>query len=82
MASKRLKTVQPDVPTQLRSLRGTVSVDIAVDGAGNVMAAVPKSGPPELYTVSLNAVKQWRYQPTSIHASPVMVMTTVEFKYQ
>lgn len=57
-------------------------VDIAVDGAGNVMAAVPKSGPPDLYTVSLNAVKQWRYQPTLLNGSPVIVMTTVELQYE
>lgn len=81
MESKRLQTVQPEVPTQLRGLRGTVLVDIAVDGAGNVMAAVAKSGPPELYAISLDAVKQWRYQPTAIHGSPVIVMTTVEFRY-
>jgi periplasmic protein TonB len=35
------------------------------------------SGPPELRDASMDAVKQWRYEPTLLNGEPVQVDTTI-----
>ncbi len=35
------------------------------------------SGPPELMAASMNAVRQWRYQPTLLNGDPVEVDTMI-----
>jgi hypothetical protein len=82
MGSKRLRTVQPNVPEQLRGLRGTVLLEMAIDGDGRVIRAVAKTGPPELYAISVEAVERWLYKPTTIGGSPVIVLSEVDMNYQ
>jgi Gram-negative bacterial TonB protein C-terminal len=81
MGSRSLRTVQPNVPDHLRGIRGTVLLEVAIDGNGKVMRAVAKGGPPELYAVSIQAVEQWQYKPTTISGSPALVITSVEINY-
>ena len=82
MESKRLRTVQPEVPDSLRGVRGVVALNVAIGGDGKVIRAVAESGPPELYANSVKAVQQWTYQPTTISGNPVIVITKVEIDYK
>ena len=67
--SKILRTVKPNIPDQLRGLRGTVLLEVAIGGDGKVIRAAAKTGPPELYAVSAAAVEKWLFKPTTFRLS-------------
>jgi protein TonB len=74
--------VKPDVPPDLRAVKGNVSLDVAVGLDGHVLKAIPLKGPAALYEISVKAVEQWVYQPTTINGTPVIVLTAVDVKYE
>jgi periplasmic protein TonB len=39
------------------------------------------SGPPELRDASMNAVRQWKYQPTLLNGDPVEVDTMISVQF-
>jgi outer membrane biosynthesis protein TonB len=82
MRNKIRRKVQPNVPDRFRAIRGTVLLEIAIDGDGKVIGAVAKSGPLELFACSVKAVEQWLYKPTTVGGNPVIVITSVEIKYE
>jgi protein TonB len=59
-------------------IQGTVRIQaiIAVDGTMRNLRVV--SGPPLLAGLALDAVKQWRYQPTLLNGTPVEVVTEID----
>ena len=57
-------------------------LSIRIDGQGNVAAAQVKSGHPAFAQASLDAVKQWKYQPYLVNGSPVPVETTALIAYR
>jgi periplasmic protein TonB len=59
-----------------------VVVDAVIDDRGNVVQAHVVSGHPLLMTAALNAVLQWKYEPTLLNGTPVAVEmeVTVNFK--
>jgi hypothetical protein len=63
-----VRLIKPDVPASLSAIKGTVSLNIAVGTDGRVLKAVPTTGPKELYDISVGAVEQWVYKPTTITA--------------
>lgn len=46
-----------------KNVEGTVVLCVAVDGKGRVTAASALSGPSELFQLSIDAAKQWQFEP-------------------
>ncbi|MGB7728067.1 MAG: energy transducer TonB [Candidatus Acidiferrum sp.] len=63
-------------------MQGTVVVDAVIDEHGDVVEVKVVSGPPLLIQSALDAVRQWKYQPTFLNDQPVAVQLNVivEFK--
>jgi len=59
-----------------------VAIDSVIDEQGNVTQMKVVSGNPPLVTAALNAVEQWKYQPTLLNGQPIAVdmEVTVTFK--
>ncbi len=58
-------------------LQGTVSIDAVIDSTGNVIEMQVVSGPPLLIDAALNAVREWKYEPTYLNDQPVPVQLIV-----
>ncbi|OYW25035.1 MAG: hypothetical protein B7Z55_00490 [Planctomycetales bacterium 12-60-4] len=61
-----VSTVQPRVPTNLRKmgLRGSVKVQFTVDQQGRVVSpTIQSTSNPALNQPTLDAIKQWRFEP-------------------
>jgi protein TonB len=48
-----------------------------IDFDGSILDLQWVSGPPELKDAATDAMKQWRYEPTSLNGEPVQVDTTI-----
>ena len=79
-AARALYKVQPVYPEKARrtGITGTVRLHVIVakDGAMKQLEVV--SGHPLLQQAALDAVRQWRYQPTLLNGSPVEVDTVID----
>jgi protein TonB len=74
---------QPVYPTLARQARmqGLVVLHAVVDANGNVGELQVISGPPLLVRAALDAVRQWRYEPTLLNGEPVEVETTITVSF-
>jgi periplasmic protein TonB len=83
-APRLIRQVQPIYPILAKEARisGEVAIDSVIDEHGNVTQAKVISGNPLLVTSALNAVEQWKYQPTLLNGQPISVdlEVTVTFK--
>ena len=83
MAAALIYKVQPQYPTLARNihLAGTVYLRAIIGTDGTVRQLEVISGHPILANSALQAVRQWRYQPTRLNGEPVEVETfmTVNF---
>jgi protein TonB len=52
---------------------GTVVVNAVIDEHGNVVQARALSGHPLLIQAALNAVLEWKYEPTTLNGTAVAV---------
>ena len=79
-AAKIIKRVQPVYPPLARQTRiqGTVRLHVIIAKDGTIKQLEITSGHPLLQQASLDAVKQWRYQPTLLNGKPVEVDTTID----
>jgi len=77
-------SVEPEYPPQARiaGIVGNVVLQIVIDKQGRVTDAKAISGHPMLAIVSMNAVKQWRYQPYTLGDAPVGVKTFITLKFR
>jgi TonB family protein len=64
-------------PASNKRLDGTVVLHVVVGKSGDVKNARYVSGPTRLGNSAVNAVLQWRYEPTLMNGVPVEVDTTV-----
>jgi TonB family protein len=73
---KAVQKVAPSYPEIARrlKLRGTVRVAVKVGRDGRVTSAKVIGGHPLLARVAVDAVRQWRYEPTSQQTSEVAVI--------
>ena len=62
-------------------LQGTVQLHVVIGIEGNVKQVDVLSGPPDLTAPAMDAVKQWRYQPTLLNGDPIEVDTTVSVNF-
>lgn len=86
MAALLVHRVQPEYPAVARAmhLSGTVELRARIGTDGTVQALEVVSGNPILARAAVEAVQQWRYQPTRLSGQPVEVEThiTVTFSMQ
>jgi protein TonB len=77
--AKMLRMVQPVYPAIAKTahISGTVILHAIISKDGNVEQLEYISGPPLLMRAAMDAVKQWRYQPTLLNNDPVEVDTTI-----
>jgi protein TonB len=78
--AKLINQVRPVYPPLARQARisGTVRLQAIIAKDGTIMQLEMLSGHPLLVQAALDAVRQWRYQPTLLNGEPVEVVTTVD----
>jgi protein TonB len=79
-AAKLMNKVQPMYPPLARQTRisGTVRLHAIIGKNGQVEQLEVMSGHPLLVQAALDAVKQWKYQATTLNGEPVEVDTTID----
>jgi protein TonB len=79
-AARILNRVQPLYPPLARQTRisGTVRLHAIISKDGSIQQLEVISGHPLLQQAALDAVRQWRYQPTLLNGEPVEVDTTID----
>lgn len=79
-AAKLMNKVQPQYPPLARQTRisGTVRLHAIIGKNGQVEQLEVMSGHPLLVQAALDAVRQWKYQPTQLNGEPVEVDTTID----
>jgi TonB family protein len=80
MQKKIIQSVAPVYPPLARAAQvvGTVVLHAIIATDGSVQKLEVVSGPPLLLEAALDAVKQWRYQPTKLNGESVEVDTTIQ----
>jgi TonB family protein len=83
MRSLLLTKVSPRYPPEAerQHVEGAVLLHINIDKNGNVSTVEPVSGNPLLIPASVDAVKQWKYEPYLLNQAPIEVETTVLIKF-
>jgi TonB family protein len=79
-AARALYKVPPEYPKEARKkgISGTVRLHVIVAKDGSIKQLEVVSGHPLLQQAALDAVRQWRYQPTLLNGAPVEVDTTID----
>src|SRR5499427_10547023 len=79
-AARIVNRVQPVYPPLARQTRisGTVRLHAIISKDGSIQQLEVLSGHPLLQQAALDAVRQWRYQPTLLNGEPVEVDTTID----
>ena len=82
-AAKLVYQPKPAYPPLARQVRiqGTVRLQAIISTDGTIENLTVLSGHPLLIPAALDAVRQWRYQPTLLNGVPVEVETTVEVNF-
>ncbi len=73
--------VYPVIARQAR-VQGQVQIDAVLDEQGNVIDMKVVSGPPLLYLAALNALRNWKYEPTYLNDQPIAVEMIVTVTFQ
>ncbi len=70
---KLLSRTDPVYPEEAETQRmeGTVILHTVIGQDGTIQGVEPKSGPALLAAAAVNAVRQWRYTPSSVGGQPV-----------
>jgi TonB family protein len=79
----RVEPVYPEDAERQR-IEGAVKLHVIIDRDGNIQNIDQMTGPPLLEAAAANAVRQWKYKPTSLGGQPVEagVDVTVVFRLQ
>jgi protein TonB len=83
MAARLEQPVAPVYPADAAAahIEGTVLLHSIIGTDGSVKELQPISGPPQLVDAAMDAVRQWRYQPTLLNGKPVEVDTTFSVQF-
>ncbi|MGB9009203.1 MAG: energy transducer TonB [Candidatus Acidiferrales bacterium] len=78
-AAKLIRQVTPIYPTIAKTahISGTVILHAIIAKDGTIQELTYVSGPPLLMRNAMDAVRQWRYNPTLLNGEPVEVDTTI-----
>jgi protein TonB len=74
---------KPAYPPLARITRtqGTVRIQAIIGRDGTIRNLQVLNGPPLLIEVAIEAVRQWRYQPTLLNGEPVEVITEIDVHF-
>jgi TonB family protein len=74
---------RPVYPQEARrlGLQGTVLLSAVIGKDGSVMAVQTVSGPPILAGAAEDAVRKWKYTPSTINGQPVQVATQIKLNF-
>ncbi len=80
---KLVHKVVPVYPPEAKAkgVEGVVKLEAIINKDGTVKDLKVLSGPDELVPPSLEAVKQWVYEPTLLNNEPVEVITEINVNY-
>ena len=80
---RRIKYVEPIYPELAKRVRleGIVILEAVIDPSGFVSELGVLRSVPLLDDAALNAVKQWRYEPTLLNGMPVPIIMTVTVRF-
>jgi len=85
-ATKLLTRVTPvyPAPALAQGIHGSVLLHAVIGTDGNLLSITPLNTlvDPALTAAAIDAVKQWRYQPTLLNGIPVEVVTTITVNFQ
>lgn len=74
------KPLYPPMAKQAR-IQGTVRLEAIISKSGTIESLRVVGGHPLLVQSALDAVRQWRYQPTILNGEPVEVATTIDVNF-
>jgi protein TonB len=74
------RPVYPPLARQAR-VQGTVRLEAVINKDGVIEELKVISGHPLLVQAALDAVQQWRYQPTLLNGVAVEVITTIDVNF-
>jgi TonB family protein len=75
-----VRPVYPPIARQAR-VTGVVILEVVIDADGNVAEGRVLRSIPLLDQAALDAVKEWRYEPTYLNGAPVPVIMTVTVNF-
>jgi periplasmic protein TonB len=78
---EQVQPVYPPLAKQAR-IQGDVLIDSVIDKEGRVTQMKVVSGSPLLVQAAIQALQQWRYQPTLLNGEPVAVDMVVTVHFQ
>ncbi len=76
----QVKPIYPPLAKQAR-IQGTVRLQAIIARDGNIQNLVLASGHPLLVPAAMDAVRQWRYRPTTLNGEAVEVMTQIDLNF-
>ena len=83
---KLLAHGEPFYPAEAkkRGIEGSVELRARVGRTGEVIGVTPVSGPWLLFPAAVNAVREWRYEPTFVNGDPAETLAdiTIVFRLQ
>jgi TonB family protein len=79
----KLRDVQPEYPIEakIKNVQGVVVLDVVVDASGAVRETLVLQSIPLLDKAAIDAVQQWRFQPTLLNGQPMPVVMTVTVNF-
>ena len=79
-----IKRVEPAYPPLARQthMQGVVVIDAILDEHGNVVEMKAVSGPALLIQAALNAVHQWKYEPSYLNDEPIAVQMNITVTFR
>jgi TonB family protein len=84
--ARLLNRVLPQYPQHLiaQGVEGTVLLVAVIGMNGQVLGAEVKNSQvdPDLIQAAIDAVKQWRYEPTLLNGQPVELVTTITVEFR
>jgi len=75
-AKSKVQAVYPELARKM-NITGTVKVQVVVSPNGTVKEAKVVGGHPVLASAALDAVKKWRFEPSTVESTGV-----VDFKFE
>jgi protein TonB len=85
-ATKIVKMVRPEYPDQAKDagIEGTVLLRAVVGKDGSLLnlGVLNSNVDAMLAKAAMDAVSQWRYQPTLLNGQPVEVITTITVNFR
>ena len=84
-AGKLVEQKKPEYPesARLRGIEGVVLLEAVISMEGVPLNWKVLSSPdPDLSEAAINAVRQWRYEPTLLNGEPIEVVTTISVRFR